>query len=139
MARVEMRSDTTEGSGGRRSEGPGSIAAQITTSAVQLFSKYTGRGPTRGQTVIHGDTVTIVLRGQLTAGEQKLVAAGREHEVRVSRRAYQEVMRSELTAIVEGQLQRRVIAFLSDDHLDPDVAVEFFLLEPTQGSGQEAA
>jgi hypothetical protein len=35
-------------------------------------------------------------------------------------------------------LQRRVIAFLSDDHLDPDVAVEFFLLEPTQGSAQEA-
>jgi uncharacterized protein YbcI len=138
MARVEMRSDTTDGNGGRRSEGPGSIAAQITTSAVQLFSKYTGRGPTRGQTVLHGDTVTIVLRGQLNSGERKLVAAGREHEVRMSRRAYQEVMRSELTAIVEGQLQRKVIAFLSDDHLDPDVAVEFFLLEPTQTSAQEA-
>jgi uncharacterized protein YbcI len=136
---VRKRSDKSDGNGGKRSEGPGSIAAQITTGAVQLFNKYTGRGPTRGQTVLHGDTVTIVLRGQLTPGEQKLVAAGREHEVRISRRAYQEVMQSELTAIVEGHLQRRVIAFLSDDHLDPDVAVEFFLLEPTQGSAEEPA
>jgi uncharacterized protein YbcI len=134
-----MQFDMSDGDGGKRSEGPGSVAARITTSAVQLFNKYTGRGPTRGQTVLHGDTVTVVLRGQLTTGEQNLVAAGREHEVRMSRRAYQEVMRTELTAIVEGQLQRRVIAFLSDDHLDPDVAVEFFLLEPKQGPAQEGA
>jgi hypothetical protein len=35
-----------------------------------------------------------------------------------------------MAAIVERHLQRRVIAFLSENHIDPDLAVEVFVLEP---------
>jgi hypothetical protein len=35
-----------------------------------------------------------------------------------------------LEAVVEKQLERRVIAFMSDNHIDPDVAVEVFVLSP---------
>lgn len=33
---------------------------------------------------------------------------------------------------------RRVLAFLSDNHVDPDVAVETFVLEPQERDGADA-
>ena len=45
------------------------------------------------------------------------------------RRAYQETMRPELIAIVERLTGRKVAAFMSANHVDPDVAVETFVLE----------
>jgi uncharacterized protein YbcI len=109
---------------------PGEISAQISTGAVQLLSEYTGRGPTRAHTIINRDSVTIVLQDTLTKGERSLVSAGRAPEVLQSRHAYQEVMSDDLTELVERSLDRSVIAFMSSNHVDPDVGVEFFLLEP---------
>ena len=45
------------------------------------------------------------------------------------RHDYQLVMREDLVAIVERQLGRKVIAFMSQNHIDPDLAVEVFVLE----------
>jgi uncharacterized protein YbcI len=39
-------------------------------------------------------------------------------------------MRDDLVAIVERQLGRTVVAFMSQNHIDPDLAVEVFVLEP---------
>ena len=39
-------------------------------------------------------------------------------------------MRDDLVAEVEGLTGRRVIAFLSDNHLEPDIAIEAFKLTP---------
>jgi hypothetical protein len=39
-------------------------------------------------------------------------------------------MRGDLVAAVEGLTRRRVIAFMSDNHIEPDIATESFLLEP---------
>jgi|SRR5829696_666765 len=110
--------------------GRGEICAQISTGAVKLLSEYTGRGPTKAHTIMNRESVTIVLRDTLTKGERSLVAGGKQEEVKRSRYAYQQVMGEELTALVEEAVERKVIAFLSANHLDPDVAVEFFLLEP---------
>ena len=46
------------------------------------------------------------------------------------RKAYQDTMGHELVAGVEEITGRKVIAFLSDNHIDPDIAVESFVLEP---------
>ena len=48
------------------------------------------------------------------------------------RRRYQGTMRDELVAVVTEQTGRKVEAFLSDNVIDPDVAVEFFVLEPRE-------
>jgi hypothetical protein len=48
------------------------------------------------------------------------------------RHDYQLVMRNELVEIVERELDRKVIAFMSQNHLDPDLAVEVFVLEPAE-------
>jgi uncharacterized protein YbcI len=117
--------DSPAGAGDAR----GATAAKISTGAVQLLSDYTGRGPTKAHTIINRDSVTIVLQDTLTRGERHLVEAGREAEVLQTRHAYQEIMQNDLTALVETQIERPVVAFMSSNHADPDIAVEFFMLE----------
>jgi hypothetical protein len=41
-------------------------------------------------------------------------------------------MRDDLVAVVERQLERKVIAFMSQNHVDPDLAVEVCVLEPAE-------
>lgn len=106
----------------------------ISTSAVQLLREYTGRGPTKAKTVIGDGLVTLLLADTLTKGERKLVENGLSDRVLQLRHDYQGAMRDDLIAVVERQLERRVIAFMSQNHIDPDYAVEVFVLEP-DGTG----
>jgi uncharacterized protein YbcI len=116
-----------------RAEGP-SIAARISNHVVQMMSAYTGRGPTKAWTSIDNDLVSVVLRDTLTKGERSLVADDQAQLVLDMRKAYQQTMRHDLTAGVEQITGRKVIAFLSDNHIDPDIAIESFVLEPYQPS-----
>jgi hypothetical protein len=45
---------------------------------------------------------------------------------------FQHAMRNELVAVVESHTERSVIAFMSDNHVDPDLATEVFILEPAR-------
>ena len=112
----------------------GSVAADISRGAVQILREYTGRGPTKARTVISKDTVAIVLADTLTKGERSLVAMGEESHVLHTRRSFQELMRDDLVGLVEKFSGRTVEAFFSDNHVNPDYAVEFFLLEPFPGT-----
>ncbi len=114
----------------------GSVAAAISNATVRLLSRYTGRGPNRARTTINRDHVTIILRDALTKGERSLVADGRHELVLEMRRNFQQTMRDDLVAIVEQWTGRRVIAFMSDNHIDPDIAVEVFVLEPEGGEAE---
>ena len=109
----------------------GSPSAEISRSAVQLLREYTGRGPTRARTTINTESVMIVLGDILTKGERRLAESGKAERVLAVRHDFQMVMREELVAMVERTLDRKVVAFMSDNHLDPDFAVEVFILEPT--------
>jgi uncharacterized protein YbcI len=104
-------------------------ADMISSSTTRLMHERTGRGPTKAKTLINDDVVTVVLADTLTTGERTLVENGRSDRVLQLRHDYQETMRDDLIAIIERQLERKVIAFMSQDHIDPDLAVEFFVLE----------
>jgi uncharacterized protein YbcI len=106
--------------------------AVISTAAVQLMREYTGRGPTKAKTLINEDVVTVLLADTLTRGERKLVESGHSDRVTELRHDYQLLMREDLVEIVERQLERKVIAFMSQNHIDPDLAVEVFVLEPAE-------
>jgi uncharacterized protein YbcI len=112
-----------------RREGTGP-SAMISTSAVRLLHEYTGRGPTKAKTLINEDVVTVLLADTLTTGERRLVDTGRSDRVLQLRHDYQLIMRDDLVGIVERQLHRKVIAFMSQNHIDPDLAVGVFVLEP---------
>jgi uncharacterized protein YbcI len=109
-------------------------AAMISTAAVQLLHEYTGRGPTKAKTSINDNVVTVLLADTLTTGERKLVEKGRCERVLNLRHEFQTVMRDELVRIVERQLERKVVAFMSQNHIDPDLAVEVFVLEAAQAA-----
>jgi uncharacterized protein YbcI len=112
----------------------GTVAADISRGAVQLLREYTGRGPTKARTVISKDTVAIILGDTLTKGERSLVTMGEQEHVLRTRRNYQRMMREDLIHLVEEQSGRIVNAFFSSNHIEPDYALEFFLLEPLPGS-----
>ena len=40
------------------------------------------------------------------------------------------VMRESCTKKIEVLTGRKVVGFMSDNHIDPDIAVEVFILEP---------
>lgn len=106
-----------------------SMATRISNRVVQLMSAYTGRGPTRAWTSIDSELISVVLRDTLTKGELSLLADGRAQLVLDMRKAYQNTMARDLVAAVEEITGRKVIAFLSDNHIDPDIAIESFVLE----------
>jgi uncharacterized protein YbcI len=108
----------------------GSKAAAISNHVVRTMSDYTGRGPTRARTHISDDVITVVLQDTLTKGERSLVSDGLDQLVLTTRKAFQSTMREDLVSGIEDILGRRVVAFLSDNHIDPDVAVEIFVMTP---------
>ncbi len=107
-----------------------SANAEISDATVRLMHEYTGRGPTRSRTTINGDSVMVLLGDTLTRGERKLVDSGKEQRVLQIRHDFQMVMRDELVKAVEKATGRKVIAFMSQNHIDPDLAAEIFVLEP---------
>ena len=114
----------------------GSLALTISNKMVKLIAETTGRGPTKARTTIGRDHVLVMLRDSLTKGERKLAENGFGEEVLHIRHRYQEVLRPEATAIIEELLGRRVIGFMSDNHLDPDLAAEVFVLAPADDGSE---
>ena len=108
----------------------GELNAAISKAVVQSFSEYIGRGPTKARTSIRDDLVVCLLENSLTRAERSLVTGGREQLVLDTRRAFQSTMRNDLVAAVERLSGRTVVAFMSDNHIDPDIATETFLLAP---------
>lgn len=108
----------------------GPLSAAISNAVVRVFYEYTGRGPNRARSFVSDDLISVVLEETLTKGERQLAEDGKSDVVLQSRDAYQDMMREDLIAAVEQLTGRHVRAFLSDNSIDPDVAVESFVLEP---------
>jgi len=105
---------------------------EINNGAVRVVREYTGRGPTKARSVIDQDSVTILLADTLTPAERRLAENGKGDSVLKTRHDFQLVMRDALVKVVEDALDRKVIAFMSDNHIDPDYGVEVFVLEPAE-------
>lgn len=108
-------------------------ARVISQQAVQILAGHTGRGPTTVRTYFNEDLVTILFQDLLTTGEKTLTKHAKHETVLEGRRALQDAMREALVAAVELATGRKVVAFLSANHLDPDVEIEGFLLERVGG------
>lgn len=114
----------------------GEAAQAISNALVRLLRDYTGRGPTQAYTTITDSHVVVVLRDALLKAERSLVKDGHADAVIDMRRRVQRTMKTALIEAVEENTGREVLAFLSDHHIDPDIAVEVFILKP-RVSGDE--
>ena len=106
----------------------GQAAQAISHAVVRVMREYTGRGPTQAHTTINDNMVIVVLRDTLLKAERSLVSDGHADEVIMMRRRFQSTMRDEFIAAVTEHTGRGVEAFLSDNAIDPDIAVEVFIL-----------
>jgi len=107
----------------------GPLGAAISNAVVRLLAEYTGRGPTKARTTIRGNLVVVLLQDTLTKGERALVSKGRAEKVTELRGEFQAAMREEVVAVIEDLVGRSVVAFMSANHIDPDLAAEVFVLE----------
>ena len=107
----------------------GHLSASICNAVVRVQREYLGRGPTKARASLHGDIIVVLMQDTLTKAERSLAADGREEDVLRSRRSLQSTMRDDIVAAVEDLTGRAVIAFMSDMHIDPDLACEVLVLE----------
>jgi uncharacterized protein YbcI len=92
--------------------------------------RYYGRGPTKAKSHFADDLVVCVLWNGFTTVERTLLGRGQAAAVEEFRRTFQTTMEDQFTAIVEEATGRKVCAYMSQVHVDPDVAVELFMLSP---------
>jgi uncharacterized protein YbcI len=111
---------------------PGELAAAISKVVVGELASTAGRGPTKAKTTLGENAVFVVLQDTLARGELNLVDAGESVTVLDLRRRWQNIMRDSCSRAIEELTGRKMIGFMSDNHIDPDIAVEVFILEPLE-------
>ena len=101
-----------------------------------MHREHYGRGAGRARTVMGDDYIICFLEDIYTPVERTLIDAGRFEAVREMRNAFQDTMRESSPKPSSGGRPEGV-GFLSQNHIDPDLAVETFILEP-DGDGTRA-
>jgi uncharacterized protein YbcI len=114
-------------------------ASGISREIVRLHARLFGRGPTRAKTYLTSTYALCVLEDVFTRAEKTLVDAGNVEQVHATRRAFQDACSPDFVELVESITGRRVKAFLSQIHLEPELAVELFLFEPDDDNETEPA
>ena len=118
---------------GDRSDDVGRQAVQISNAITQNHREHFGRGASSVKTVINKGFVLTFLEEIYTPLERTMIEGGRPDLVHEARLAFQQMMRQTYVAIVEEATGRKVRAFMSQNHIDPDIAVEIFVLESEVG------
>jgi len=111
----------------------GQRALAISNALTRLHREYYGRGATTARTIIQRNYVITFLDDIYTPIERTLIDAGEEQSVKETRLAFQRAMETKFVAVVEEAMGRKVIAFLSQVHFNPDISQETFVLEPQAG------
>ncbi len=115
----------------------GKLLAQISTSIVSLLRERYGRGPMKAKTYALDDIVVVVMRGSgFTALEQTIMDSGQPGRVVEMREEFQSVMAERYRETIERLTGCKVVAFLSQAHVEPDITVEMFFVDgPLPGFG----
>jgi uncharacterized protein YbcI len=115
----------------------GRLLAQISTSIVAILREHYGRGPMKAKTYALDDIIVVVMRGSgFTALEQTHMDSGQPSRVVAMREEFQQVMAERYKSTIETLTGRKVVAFLSQAHVVPDITVEMFFIDgPLPGFG----
>jgi uncharacterized protein YbcI len=120
----------------------GHLLAAISTSIVgilrdRILRDHYGRGPMKAKTYALDDIIVVVMRGSgFTALEQTIMDSGDPDRVIAMREDFQRVMAARYKQTIEGLTGRKVLAFLSQAHVEPDITMEVFFVDgPLKGFG----
>ena len=107
----------------------GELNAAITSAIVGIHTECLGRGPRSASTFHYGNVLVTLMHDVLTPAERTLIRTDRTDAVNHIRHVFQETMEGEFRAAVERLTGRKVLAFISGNHLEPDIAAELFILD----------
>jgi uncharacterized protein YbcI len=115
----------------------GELLAAISNRIVGILRDRYGRGPMKAKTYALDDIVVCVMRGSgFTPMEQTMMDSGEPESVVAMREDFQRVMAQRYKQAIEELTNRKVLAFLSQAHVDPDLTLEiFFVDKPLEGFG----
>jgi uncharacterized protein YbcI len=105
------------------------LNAAITRGLVGVYTEALGRGPKSASTFHHNNVVVTLMHEVLSPADRALAGASRDDEVVNIRRLYRKTMQAGFTAVIESLTGRGVIAFISGNNVDPDIAAEIFILD----------
>jgi uncharacterized protein YbcI len=107
------------------------LFAAVTEAMVGFHERFHHRKPVTAKTLLLGDDLLVcVLGGVYTDVEKTMIEIQRSTMVRETRNAFQNAMQARLIRAIERLSGRRVLAFFSDHHVGPDMAIELFILSP---------
>jgi uncharacterized protein YbcI len=108
----------------------GHLLAAISTSIVGILHEHYGRGPMKAKTYALDDIIIVVMRGSgFTALEQTIMDSGEPDRVVAMREDFQRVMAERYKQTIEELTDRKVVAFLSQAHVEPDITMEIFFVD----------
>ena len=110
----------------------GRLLAEITNRIVAFMREHYGRGPIKAKTYVLDNLIVCVLTdGGFTAIERTMME-GHEPE----RVLFQRMMKARYSEMIEELTGRKVLAFLSQAHVEPDLTIAIFLMDgPLAGFG----
>jgi uncharacterized protein YbcI len=107
------------------------LLAAVTEAMVALHQRYHHRVPVTAKTLLlGGELIVCVLGGVYTDVEKTMIELQRKVIVQETRSAFQEAMQHKFVSVVERLSGREVLAFMSNQHVGPDIEIEIFLLRP---------
>jgi uncharacterized protein YbcI len=126
-----------EASAGQGPLGGGQLLAAISTRIVAILREHYGRGPMKAKTYALDDIIVVVMRGSgFTPLEKTIMDSGQPQRVVEMRHDFQHMMTARFTDTIEELTGRKVMAFLSQAHVEPDITMEIFFIDaPLEGFG----
>jgi uncharacterized protein YbcI len=122
--------DDSKRTTGRTPLSGGHLLAAISTSIVGILRDHYGRGPMKAKTYTLDDIIVVVMRGSgFTRLEQTIMDSGEPDRVIAMREDFQRVMAARYKHTIEDLTGRKVIAFLSQAHVEPDITMEIFFVD----------
>jgi uncharacterized protein YbcI len=112
---------------------------EISNAAVALHREHFGRGPGAAKTHIADNLVVCVLTDVFTPFEKTLIEAGEEERVRETRAIHRTATEDVYKSRMEAVIGRPIEAHLNSMHVDPDVAVDIFVIGEEVAAGADGA
>lgn len=105
------------------------LLAAVTHELVSLHQRYHHRIPVTAKTLMLGDDLmACVMGGVYTDVEKTMIELQHTVTVQETRSAFQGAMQHKFIDVVERLSGRAVLAFVSNQHVGPDIEIELFML-----------
>ena len=129
--------EASEGEGRLAPLSGGQLLSTISTRIVAILREHYGRGPMKAKTYALDDIIVVVMRGSgFTPLERTIMDSGQPDRVVEMRHDFQHMMTKRFTETIEQLTGRKVLAFLSQAHVEPDITMEIFFIDsPLDGFG----